>query len=151
MKIETKERVYAELIQPCFIDSDKPKTYWFGKETEPLQVNLMCYADGNVFRTHRHIMNPRIINRTQEVFVVISGELTVDIYESLNKLGQVEKHIPVEAGKDYIHLGTLNAKKGEAIVILAGFHRINLKGIAYECKAGAFNGIVSEDKEFLNV
>ena len=142
-KIETKERVYAQLVNPFrTIPKEFPyggfdipdSTSWYGKETEPLQGSVMYYPNGKTFRTHKHIMNPRLINRTQEVFIVIVGELTVDIFhETSHEL-----------------LGSLTAKVGESIFVWAGFHKITLKGIAYEIKSGQFNGVISDDKEFLD-
>lgn len=156
-KIETKERVYAQLVNPFrTIPKEFPyggfdipdSTSWYGKETEPLQGSVMYYPHGKTFRTHKHIMNPRLINRTQEVFIVIEGELTVDIYEEgLNDIGGEIKEIK---GKFYSKLGSLTAKAGESIFVWAGFHKITLKGIAYEIKAGQFNGVISDDKEFLD-
>lgn len=133
--IETKERLYAQKVNPRA--TTEQKTAWFGKQTEPLQGSVMNYPIKTEFRTHRHILNPRIINRTQEVFIVVEGEIQVDIFES-NSFESVD------------HLGSLTAKAGEAIFVWAGYHKITLKGIAYEIKAGQFNGIISEDKEFLD-
>ena len=106
----------------------------------------MIYPEGKEFRTHKHILNPRIINRTQEVFIVIKGELTVDIYEAT----KINHDSPIYEGP-YELLGSLTAKQGEAIFVWAGYHRITLKGMAYEIKSGQFNGIISEDKEFIDV
>ena len=153
MKIETKERVYAQLVSPLrtggFIGPDS--TDWFGKETEPLQGSVMYYPHGKTFRTHKHVLNPRIINRTQEVFIVVEGELTVDIYEDINKIQSIGQPIMVEPNGRCVHLGSLTAKAGEAIFVWAGWHRITLKGIAYEMKSGQWNGVISDDKEFLDV
>lgn len=107
---------------------------WFGSQFESLQASRMKYEAGKSFRIHHHILNPRLIKRTQEAFIVISGMIAVDIYDKMGLL-----------------IGSLNAAPGEAIFVYRGGHGVRLleDSIVYEIKAGSFS-YVSEDKEFLN-
>lgn len=142
--------LYAQHISPANLG---PGTQWFGKEISPLQGSVMKYDAGKAFRTHIHILNPRIVNKTQECFIVVSGKLKVTISvgkppKSVNPPREVDKH-----GKDYYVLGSLEAGPGEAIFVWGGYHRIEIlenNTVAYEIKAGQFNGVVSDDKEFLD-
>jgi len=131
--------IYAQLVEhKNYIDKCN-KTEWFGNNVFPLQGSLMCYGSHKTFKAHRHILNPRIINKTQECFVVIKGRLSVKISNKCD--GKI------------IEMGTLMAGPGDAIFVWAGFHEVKILEdgtMAYEIKAGQFNGVVSDDKEFLN-
>lgn len=129
-KISFNDEVYALLAES---EDIKDGTKWFGEPFEPLQASRMKYPEGKSFRIHYHTLNPRIIKRTQEAFIVIDGKIAVDIYN-----------------KRRICLGTIEAGKGEAIFIYRGGHGIRIleDAIVYEIKAGQFS-YVSEDKEFL--
>lgn len=140
MKIEYNGRIYAELVEfDSYKNLSVTGTSWFGKETEPLQGSVMNYDKGKTFKTHKHKLNPRIINYTQEAFIVIQGSLQVDIFE--------EPSFPQDP---MVNCGTLIAKAGDIIFVWRGFHKISIledKTVAYEIKAGSFTS-VQEDKEF---
>lgn len=127
--IELNGEVYALLADG---ESLSPGTQWFGDSFQPLQASRMVYGAGKDFRAHKHILNPRIIKRTQEAFVVITGKIGIDIF-----------------GEDKNFMGTLEASGGEAIFVYRGYHYVKILegGIFYEIKAGQFT-CVSEDKEF---
>lgn len=130
-EIKVGEEVYALLIQrPIGMNES---TVWFGRPQESLQASRMVYEKGKSFRPHRHLLNPRIIKRTQEAFIVIKGRLAVDIYTN-----------------DGDPLGTLEAGMGECVLVYRGGHgvRVLKAGIFYEIKAGSFDGVLSEEKEF---
>lgn len=131
LAIEFENKLYAERIDPLQI---LPNTsHWVGKQYEPLQGSCMRY-DSKTFRNHKHILNPRIIKRTQEAFVVVRGSISITIFHERTK----------------VELGTLTAKAGEAIFVWDGFHEIEFlekDTIAYEIKSGQFT-TVQEDKEF---
>ena len=62
-KITVGDEVYAILVLQ---KKAKKGTTWIGEPYEPLQGSIMKYEKGKVFRLHRHILNPRMIQRTQE-------------------------------------------------------------------------------------
>lgn len=150
-KIEENGFLYAQHVGPD--DSiGVGKTAWFGKEVMPLQGSLMHYDAGKAFRTHLHIMNPRIINKTQECFAVARGKIrvTISVEEKCHRPGVnlIDKN-----GLFYRILGSLEAGPGELIFIWGGYHKIETlenDTIVYEIKAGQFNGVVSDDKVFLD-
>lgn len=134
LTIEHNNEVYA-LLAPLSELQESGKTEWFGKETSPLQGSRMHYDKGKTFRTHEHKLNPRIINYTQEAFVVIKGKLQIDIFTK-------EKS-----------LGTLTASAGDVIFVWKGYHKLSIledNTVCYEIKAGQFTSVM-EDKEFLNI
>lgn len=139
--IAVDDVIYAQLIRHKDYVNVHNKTEWFGNQSNPLQGSLMCYGAHKVFKAHRHILNPRIINKTQECFVVIKGLLSVTILIRDKK-----------QANSFINLGTLVAEAGDAIFVWGGFHEVKILEdgtMAYEIKAGQFNGVISDDKEFL--
>lgn len=129
--VDSEGNVYAEVVTPEF--NDKNSTRWIAKPHESLQGSVMRY-DVKEFRNHKHILNPRIIKRTQECFVVIKGKVKVSIYNEKNQA----------------FMGSLEAINGEAIFVWNGYHKVEFledDTIAYEIKAGSFS-TVSDDKEF---
>ena len=131
-KIEIGDEVYAILIST---EDIKEGSEWIGSQFESLQASRMKYPSGKSFRVHHHILNPRTIKRTQESFIVIRGKIAVDIYDT-----------------KALSLGTLEAGPGEAIFVYRGGHGVRVleDSIFYEVKAGQFEGVLSEEKEFLN-
>lgn len=155
MKIEHDGLIYAELVQfDYYKNLPVTGTSWFGKETEPLQGSVMKYDKDKVFRTHRHKLNPRIINYTQEAFIVITGKLKVEIFESViepvQKLSDDGLFFYKTNQETTGKLGQLIAESGDIIFVWRGFHKISIledKTVAYEIKAGSFTS-VQQDKEF---
>lgn len=134
--IEYNKDTYALLSEISNVSGNN-KTEWFGKETQPLQGSRMNYDKGKSFKTHIHKLNPRIINYTQEAFVVISGKIQIDIYEKENNVT--------------LQLGSLVASSGDVIFVWKGYHKLSIledNTVCYEIKAGQFTS-VSQDKEFL--
>lgn len=149
--IEVKDKLYA-LATDGVEEPKKGTSEWFGKSYEQLQGSRMHYEAGKSFKTHKHKMNPRIINRTQECFIVISGKIQIDIYQksSIN-IGSINGDIDAKVESDHInHLGTLTASAGEAIYVYDGFHKLTIleDAVFYETKVGSFT-TVEDDKEFL--
>ncbi len=130
-KITVGDEVYAILVLQ---KKAKKGTTWIGEPYEPLQGSIMKYEKGKVFRLHRHILNPRMIQRTQEAFVVISGKIEVVMHD-----------------KNFKPIGSLQASAGDAIFIYRGGHEVKIikDAVLYEIKAGAYT-YVSDDKEFKN-
>lgn len=123
--------LYAVLINKKL--ATKNKTYWVGDSFSSLQGSIMSYDSGKLFANHKHKLNPRIINRTQEAFFVVSGKIKLSIWSDSK-----------------IWLGELIASTGEAIFIWKGFHELIIledDTVAYEIKAGSFTS-VEDDKEY---
>ena len=132
--IQVGDKVYAQKVNP--FDSEPNKTSWVGKSYEPLQASIFNYpGETKKFRNHRHVLNPRTIKKTQEAFIVVMGQVSVDIYHEKTKA----------------YLGSLTAKAGESIFVWEGFHEVSTQGetLAYEIKCGQFT-TVYEDKEFFD-
>lgn len=132
--VEHDGLLYALKISPPEDAADQGRTKWFGENFFSLQGSLMHYGKGSKFKEHRHKLNPRIINKTQECFVVVRGAIRVEVQ-------------PTDLSPRF----TLEARTGEAIFVWGGWHSLEVleEGtLAYEFKAGAWNGSVAEDKEF---
>ena len=141
--IEIKDKLYALLSDA----NEPPKlgtSEWYGKSYEQLQGSMMHYESGKSFKTHQHLMNPRIIKRTQECFVVISGKIQIDIFI------KSPTAFDTGHGPEIEQLGSLTASAGEALFVYDGYHKLTVLETAkfYEIKAGSFS-TVSEDKTIL--
>ena len=114
----------------------KDGSEWFGEGHFPLQASRMVFRSGKEFKPHKHVLNPRLIKRTQEAFIVISGRMAVEIFN--------EK-------KEFI--ASFEAKAGDLILLYKGYHAVKILEdcVAYEIKAGQYDGYLSEEKEWLNV
>ena len=51
-----------------------------------IQSGTWWYNNGHVLKAHRHIFNERIVNLTQETFIVLCGKLRVDLYDESNNV-----------------------------------------------------------------
>ena len=51
-----------------------------------IQAGTWNYNKDKVLKAHRHKINPRTVNRTQETFVLLSGRLRVDLYDENNNI-----------------------------------------------------------------
>lgn len=122
---------YAVLIKSNEV---KAGTEWFGEPSFPLQASRMSYGAGKTFRAHKHLINPRIIKRTQEAFVVFKGTLLIELF-----------------AEDKEKICALNVTSGDVILIYKGYHKITVLNdcLAFEIKAGQFDGYLSEEKEDL--
>ena len=133
MKIEHAGELYA-IYAP--IEEIKKDTEWFGENSLPLQASRMVYEKGKVFKPHKHILNPRIIKRTQEAFIVISGRLLIEVFNEAKE-----------------SIATFEAKAGDLVLVYKGYHSVKVVEdcVAYEVKSGSYDGYLSEEKEWLNV
>lgn len=128
-EVKCGDEVYAILVKKDSV----PGSTWFGDKHEPIQAQRFVRPKDYFFKPHFHILNPRIIKRTQEAFVVINGSIRVEVYD---------KH-----GKT---LGILDAESGDMVIIYKGGHGVTVTEdcYVYEIKAGQYTH-VSEDKEYL--
>jgi hypothetical protein len=174
-KITFGDKLYA-ILSPISDAVKESNTEWFGENTQPLQASRMFYNAGKTFKTHKHKPNPRIINRTQEAFIVIKGSIKIDILEKNYNSDHIKSSfeelqrgiargchdggysIVCQQGQFYnppsnvATLGSLTAKAGDIILIYDGFHKLSIledNTICYEVKAGQFVVPLSEEKEFL--
>lgn len=133
MKCEHAGELYA-IYAPS--NETKNGTEWFGEPSFPLQCSKMVYEKGKTFKAHKHILNPRIIKRTQEAFVVIKGRIGVGILS-----------------EDKEPIGDFELGPGDMILIYKGYHAIKVLEdcVVYEIKSGQYDGYLSEEKEFLDV
>ncbi|MGA3286501.1 MAG: hypothetical protein ABSD46_03650 [Bacteroidota bacterium] len=51
-----------------------------------IQTGTWWYDNGQVLKAHRHILNERNVNLTQETFIVLCGRLRVDLYDESNNV-----------------------------------------------------------------
>jgi hypothetical protein len=143
---------YACSFSPKNINITEKRSYWLGKQTDNLQGSLMCYNKKD-FAIHKHRLNPRLINHSQEAFIVLQGVVEIDIYEDYADENG-DKHFGYTVkedvnGNQYIYLGTLTAREKDIIIVWKGYHAVKFTAdntLAYELKAGSFGGVVSEDK-----
>lgn len=113
---------------------NKEVTTWYGNNTEAIQASRMCYNVGKEFKTHKHILRPRLNNYTQECLIVIQGQIKVDIYNL-----------------DKVLIGEIEGNPGDIVILYKGYHKLLVtenNSIFYEVKNGCFT-TVQEDKTFL--
>lgn len=55
-------------------------------DTTYIQAGTWNYNKNKVLKAHRHKHNPRVINRTQETFILLSGKLRVELYDDNNDI-----------------------------------------------------------------
>lgn len=107
---------------------------WFGEQHDSLQVASWRLHTPHSFTPHRHIKNRRMVDRTQEMIVVLRGSMKITIYDDKGQ------HI------DEVEIGEL-----DAIILWRGGHKVEvLEDItsAYEIKNGPYIG---RDKDKVNI
>lgn len=100
-----------------------------------IQAGTWWYQKGKDLRSHEHIINERIVERTQETIVILSGKVRVDLYGE---------------NKEIFHQEELSA--GDVGIILKsghGYHIMENGTKIVEVKNGPFI-CVEKDKKFLN-
>ena len=55
-----------------------------------IQVGTWWYQNGKSLKAHRHKINGRVTERTQESVIVINGSLRIDFYDDHNNIFQSE-------------------------------------------------------------
>lgn len=56
------------------------------EDKDYIQAGTWWYEKGRVLKAHRHKTNPRIVERTQETFILLEGRLRVDLYDEKNEI-----------------------------------------------------------------
>jgi hypothetical protein len=78
------------------IENMKPDLYFYTDPIEPIQVATFQYQTGKELRAHRHISRPgQNPIRTQEIMIIFSGLVLINIYDEEDKF--IESH--------YLHPG----------------------------------------------
>lgn len=107
-------------------------TTFIGAEDERLQFSVLRYDKGKILQNHIHKYRPRVIEKTQEAWVVLSGSATAHVFneEKENIYSEV-----ITAGQFFI-----SYRGGHGYEILSD------DTIVIELKLGDFIG-VEQDKE----
>lgn len=127
-KIQQGGQVFAIVIRRGF---SKPGVHFFTPGEFSQQLGMLVHAKGIVVDRHRHKPVRREILRTQEVLVVLSGTIKIQIYNDEGSL-----------------LRTVVLKEGDSILLATGGHRVEIlkKAKILEVKQGPYAGF--EDKEY---
>ena len=56
-----------------------------------IQAGTWWYQKGKALRSHMHIINERMVKRTQETIVVVSGKVRVDLYDENRQIFHQEE------------------------------------------------------------
>lgn len=132
--VDGSEGLLAVIVRKRY-GEDRRGVSFFTEAKEPLQLAFMRHEVGAVVPAHKHILNPRHVEQTQEVLFVVEGayELTL-----LTSDGQ------------FVSRGVLEV--GDLVMLLSGGHQlVALRSWAaiYEVKTGPYYGR-ERDKELLH-
>ena len=133
-RIIMNEVIYNGSVYAIFGDTNEIDygTTFFGSSKERLQFSALRYKKGKILQNHIHKHRPRIIERTQESWVVLKGKAIVFVSNENTKI---------------IHEQIINA--GQFFMSYKGGHGYEIledETIVVENKLGDFIG-VEEDKE----
>ena len=96
--------VYAIIVRRDFAANEGAQ--FLTSDDEYLQLGVMAYQAGHIFKPHKHNLVSRTINRTQECLLIRSGSMQVDFYSDGNN--------------DLVCSSIL--KSGDLILLLGGGH-----------------------------
>jgi hypothetical protein len=99
-----------------------------------IQAGTWWYHRGKDLRPHLHIVNERVVERTQETIVVLSGKVRVDLYDKNKKIFHAEELVTGDVGI--------------ILTIGHGYHIMEDDTRVLEVKNGPFIS-VEKDKEFV--
>ncbi len=127
-EIKQEDRVFAIILRRNF---SAPGVHFFTPGDFSQQLGMLVHERGKVVDRHRHKHVRREIHRTQEVLVVLSGRIRVEIYDDGGKI-----------------LKAAILRGGDAILLAAGGHRVKVleRAKVIEVKQGPYAGF--DDKEF---
>ncbi len=127
-KIQKGGQVFAIVIRRNF---SKPGVHFFTPGEFSQQLGMLVHGRGKVVDRHRHKLVRREILRTQEVLVILSGKVKIQIFDDEGSL-----------------LRTLILKQGDSILLATGGHRVEVleKARILEVKQGPYAGF--DDKEY---
>lgn len=80
--LDGSEGLLAVIVRAAF---DRPGATFFSEASQPLQLAAMRHPAGTIVKPHKHILNPRHIEQTQEVIVVLDGSMELSLFTSAGK------------------------------------------------------------------
>lgn len=126
-------RYRRELHAIAFNISEISKgTEFFGNNDDGLQISALRYDAGKILQNHIHKHRPRVINRTQECWVVLKGNAIANVFS-----------------EDKLLIDKIHLTVGDIFISYKGGHGYEIiedNTIVIETKTGNFIG-VEEDKE----
>jgi cupin fold WbuC family metalloprotein len=127
-KIQQGGQVFAIIIRRGF---SKPGVHFFTPGEFSQQLGMLVHAKGKVVNRHRHKPVRREILRTQEVLVILSGKIKIQLFNDEGSL-----------------LRAVILKEGDSVLLATGGHRVEVlkKARILEVKQGPYAGF--EDKEY---
>ncbi len=126
--IKEDDRIYAIFMPKEY---DKPGPHFFTPEEFSQQLGMLVHEKGKVVERHRHKLIKREIFQTQEVLILLRGQVQVEIFN--------------DQGTE---LASILMNPGDSILLAQGGHRVEVLEDAklIEVKQGPYAGF--EDKEF---
>ena len=109
-------------------------TTFYGLPEERLQFSALRYKKGKIFQPHIHKRRSRSIERTQESWIVLKGEVKVFIFDENKKI---------------IHEQCMTA--GQFFISYRGGHGYSImvdETIVIENKLGDFVGVEADKEKF---
>lgn len=109
-------------------------TTFYGSPEENLQFSALRYKKGKIFQNHIHKHRPRVIQRTQECWIVLKGKVKVFVFDENKK--KIHEHI---------------MKSGQFFISFRGGHGYEIlldETIVVESKLGSFVGVEADKEKF---
>lgn len=132
LTISHKNTKYAYIVRN--ITSGNGEKHFFSDDEDYLQVGTIQLLKDDIIQPHYHLGRADKITKTQEVIIVISGVLQVNIFS-------LDKHEKIEIVK---------IKEGDILVLLDGGH--SFKALSdvqiLEIKQGPYRGVEIDKKRF---
>jgi len=121
-------QIYAIILKK---ECDRPGVNFLTPDEFSQQLGLLQHDKGKVIDRHRHKLVKREIFHTQEVLVILSGRIQVELYDDERR-----------------HLETFILEGGDSILLARGGHRIVVlePSKIIEVKQGPYAGF--DDKEY---
>ena|SRR5437762_1519661 len=94
-RITSGNELLALIISP---DDFVPGVNFVSEPAWPFQLGMLMHSEGHTISPHRHLLQPdRVIPSTQELLLVVSGQMEVDFYDSTENYCCTEVLQPGEA------------------------------------------------------
>ena len=134
MKIYSKLK--PKLLIACVIHKNEIKDYRqdLSPDEEFLQVSARSFEKETFVKPHKHLINNREINKTQEAWIIIEGKVEFQLFD-------IDDHL----------IESSCLESGDCLVLYNGGHSLNVveeNTIMYEIKNGPYLGI---DKDKVNL
>lgn len=109
MTFEIVEHNGLRLAEILYSTAKAGSTKFYSEDNAALQLGLMTHSGGFVEAAHSHPVMNRESTSTQQAFVVLTGKILVDFFDSA---GQIVSEIELS--------------EGDTILIIQGIHRIRV-------------------------